>query len=101
MLSVPLSRRLARPPLTIGLRREDLSRIWERRCPLTPDAVHDLVHNENVNVIVQNCERRVFPNNEFVKVFLHFFSWHIHIYSSMYLNTRPVLSFAKTLAQRT
>jgi alpha-aminoadipic semialdehyde synthase len=67
-LSRTSKRHLTLPSLTIGLRREDPSRIWERRCPLTPDAVHDLVHNENTAVLVQNCERRVFPINEFVKV---------------------------------
>jgi hypothetical protein len=33
-----------------------------------PDAVHELVHKERVNVLIQNCERRVFPADEFVKV---------------------------------
>ncbi|KAJ3534969.1 hypothetical protein NM688_g7045 [Phlebia brevispora] len=45
--------------LTIGIRREDPQRIWERRCPLTPEAVHHLVKNEDVDVLVQPCERRV------------------------------------------
>ncbi|GBE85762.1 predicted protein [Sparassis crispa] len=53
--------------LTIGIRREDPLRIWERRCPLTPDAVHDLVHNDGVDVLVQDCNRRVWGINEFVK----------------------------------
>ncbi|TCD71109.1 hypothetical protein EIP91_000203 [Steccherinum ochraceum] len=53
--------------ITIGIRREDPQRIWERRCPLTPDAVHDLVHGEGVNVLIQDCERRVWNTNEFVK----------------------------------
>ncbi|KAI0791367.1 Saccharopine dehydrogenase-domain-containing protein [Abortiporus biennis] len=53
--------------LTIGIRREDPTRIWERRCPLTPDAVHDLVHKQNVDVLIQNCERRVWPVEEFIK----------------------------------
>ncbi|KAH8105477.1 Saccharopine dehydrogenase-domain-containing protein [Cristinia sonorae] len=53
--------------LTIGIRREDPHRIWERRCPLTPDAVHDLVHKEGVNVLVQDCERRVWTTNDFIK----------------------------------
>ncbi|KAI0739481.1 Saccharopine dehydrogenase-domain-containing protein [Daedaleopsis nitida] len=53
--------------LTIGIRREDPLRIWERRCPLTPDAVHDLVHKDGVEVLVQPCERRVFTSNDFLK----------------------------------
>jgi alpha-aminoadipic semialdehyde synthase len=55
----------SRAPLTIGIRREDPGRIWERRCPLTPEAVHDLVHKEGVRVLVQDCDRRVFTVDEF------------------------------------
>lgn len=54
--------------LTVGIRREDPTRIWERRCPLTPDAVHDLVHKDGVDVLVQPCERRVFTASDFIKV---------------------------------
>ena len=54
--------------LTVGIRREDPLRIWERRCPLTPDAVHELVHKDGVEVLVQPCERRVFTANDFLKV---------------------------------
>ena len=54
--------------LTIGIRKEDSTRIWERRCPLTPDAVHELVHKEGVDVLVQPCERRVWRVEEFVEV---------------------------------
>ncbi|KAG9312632.1 Saccharopine dehydrogenase-domain-containing protein [Chiua virens] len=53
--------------LTIGIRRENPSRIWERRCPLTPDAVESLVHEQNVDVLIQDCDRRVFPIDQFVK----------------------------------
>ena len=45
------------PKLTIGIRKEDPARVWERRCPLTPDAVHRLVKEENVKVLVEDCER--------------------------------------------
>lgn len=58
--------------LTIGLRREDPQRIWERRCPLTPEAVHELVTNEDVDVLVQPCERRVWRMEELLKVSDHF-----------------------------
>lgn len=54
--------------LTIGIRREDPGRIWERRCPLTPDAVQKLVKEEGVNVLVQPCERRVFTMRELTEV---------------------------------
>lgn len=54
--------------LTVGIRRENPSRIWERRCPLTPDAVESLVHEENVDVLIQDCDRRVFPAQQFLKV---------------------------------
>lgn len=56
------------PALTIGIRREDPLRVWERRCPLTPDAVKFLVEEQNVNVLVQPCERRIYPMNDFIKV---------------------------------
>lgn len=56
------------PKLTIGVRREDPRRIWERRCPISPDAVSELVEQEGVEVLVQDCERRVWSTNEFVKV---------------------------------
>lgn len=73
--------------VTVGIRKEDPGRLWERRCereneptacfcadnqlyfsgPVTPDAVHELVR-EGVQVLIQPCERRVWPNEEFVKV---------------------------------
>jgi alpha-aminoadipic semialdehyde synthase len=54
--------------VTIGIRREDPGRIWERRVPLTPDAVAELVSRDNVRVLVQECERRVFPLEEYIRV---------------------------------
>lgn len=54
--------------LTIGIRRENPTRIWERRSPLTPDAVESLVHEDDVDVLIQDCDRRVFPVDQFVKV---------------------------------
>jgi len=54
--------------LTVGLRREDPLRIWERRTPLTPDAVNILVEQEGVEVILEPCERRIFTNSEYEKV---------------------------------
>lgn len=55
-------------PVTIGIRREDPGRIWERRAPLTPDAVAELVNRDNVRVLIQECERRVFPLEEYIHV---------------------------------
>ncbi|KAJ7212239.1 Saccharopine dehydrogenase-domain-containing protein [Mycena pura] len=57
----------ARAPLVVGLRREDPARIWERRSPLTPDAVRRLVSEHQVNVHVEPCERRVFRDHEYVQ----------------------------------
>jgi alpha-aminoadipic semialdehyde synthase len=54
--------------VTVGIRREDPGRIWERRCPLTPEAVNRLVSKEGVRVLVQDCDRRVFGIGELVKV---------------------------------
>ncbi|KAI0001339.1 Saccharopine dehydrogenase-domain-containing protein [Russula compacta] len=54
-------------PVTIGIRREDPERIWERRVPLTPDAVAELVSRDNVRVLVQDCDRRVFPLEEYIR----------------------------------
>jgi alpha-aminoadipic semialdehyde synthase len=48
--------------------REDPKRIWERRSPLTPDAVHKLVSSENVAVEVVSCPRRFFADAEYEKV---------------------------------
>lgn len=55
-------------PVTIGIRREDPGRIWERRVPLTIDAVAELVSRDNVRVLVQDCDRRVFPLEEYIRV---------------------------------
>lgn len=50
--------------LVVGIRREDPSRIWERRSPLTPDAVHKLA--SSVDVLIQDCERRAFKTADYV-----------------------------------
>lgn len=55
-------------PVTIGIRREDPGRKWERRVPLTPDAVAELVGQDKVRVLIQECERRVFPVDEYIRV---------------------------------
>jgi len=48
--------------------REDGKRIWERRAPLTPDAVNKLVSTGKVVVEVESCSRRVFTDAEYEKV---------------------------------
>ena len=55
-------------PVTIGIRCEDPARVWERRAPLTPDVVADLVEKDGVRVLVQECERRIFPLDEYIRV---------------------------------
>ncbi|KAJ7645472.1 Saccharopine dehydrogenase-domain-containing protein [Mycena polygramma] len=57
----------ANKPLVVGLRREDPTRIWERRSPLTPEAVQRLVSERNVKVHVEHCDRRVFRDHEYVQ----------------------------------
>ncbi|SJL06912.1 uncharacterized protein ARMOST_10254 [Armillaria ostoyae] len=54
-------------PLTVGIRREDPGRIWERRAPLTPEAVQDLVAKQGVQVQVESCDRRIFTDDEYLE----------------------------------
>jgi alpha-aminoadipic semialdehyde synthase len=51
-------------PPTIAIRRETKSR-WERRTPITPELVGHLVHDHDVEVLVQPSPRRVFPDQDF------------------------------------
>jgi alpha-aminoadipic semialdehyde synthase len=48
----------------IGIRREDKNR-WERRVPLTPDHVEELVRDQGRRVVVQPSPIRVFPDAEY------------------------------------
>ncbi|KAL1408626.1 hypothetical protein Q8F55_005439 [Vanrija albida] len=48
---------------TLGIRREDPGRVWERRAPLTPDAVRQL--NDISKVEVESCTRRCFPDSAY------------------------------------
>jgi saccharopine dehydrogenase (NAD+, L-lysine-forming) len=48
----------------IGIRREDKT-VWERRVPLTPDHVRDLIEDFDVDVTVQPSEIRVYGNGEY------------------------------------
>ena len=60
--------RNASETVSLGIRREDPGRIWERRSPLTPSAVASLIADEGVRVVVQACQRRVFSDAEFEAV---------------------------------
>ncbi|KAJ7596298.1 Saccharopine dehydrogenase-domain-containing protein [Mycena floridula] len=54
--------------LVVGIRREDPTRLWERRSPLTPEVVDKLVSSDNgVQVHVESCDRRVFSDDEYIK----------------------------------
>ncbi len=48
----------------IGIRREDKHE-WERRAPLTPDAVRTLVDEQSVDVVVQSSPIRVHADSEY------------------------------------
>ncbi|QRV95699.1 hypothetical protein RhiJN_23717 [Ceratobasidium sp. AG-Ba] len=68
----PLARRSTRllstqGKVVVGLRREDPARTWERRTPLTPDGVEELVEDFGAEVLVEECERRVHRNKEYEK----------------------------------
>lgn len=68
MRTLPLTRRpfiTRRCLTTLGLRREDPSRIWERRTPLTPHAVQSLLADakDQLKVEVESCKRRCFPDS--------------------------------------
>ncbi|ANM29641.1 hypothetical protein ABI59_08705 [Acidobacteria bacterium Mor1] len=48
----------------LGIRREDKNR-WERRVPLIPDHVTELVDERNVAIKIQPSERRAFPDRDY------------------------------------
>lgn len=49
---------------TIGIRAEDKNR-WERRTPLTPDHVRELVEFHNLSVVVQPSPLRILPDRDY------------------------------------
>ncbi len=51
---------------TIGIRREDKNE-WERRVPLTPQAVKELKDKLGVRIIVQPSDLRIFKDDEYVQ----------------------------------
>jgi saccharopine dehydrogenase (NAD+, L-lysine-forming) len=50
----------------IGIRKES-KYPTERRAPLTPEQVKDLVQNYDINVIVEPSDKRYFPNDAYQK----------------------------------
>ncbi len=50
--------------IDIGIRREDKNR-WERRAPLTPEHVLELVKEQSLSVAVQPSPLRIFPDEEY------------------------------------
>ena len=48
-------------PPTLGIRLEDKN-VWERRVPLTPQAVGSLCSEPDLEVLVQASPRRIFPD---------------------------------------
>lgn len=60
---------------TLGIRCEDPGRIWERRAPLTPRAVQELINDraayaggDELAVEVESCGRRCFTDAEYEQV---------------------------------
>ncbi|KAF5390911.1 hypothetical protein D9757_004030 [Collybiopsis confluens] len=66
-------------PLVIGIRREDPTRVWERRVPFTPEHVKEFTKLGNrgesnsgglrvpVEFHVQSCSRRIFTDAEYAQ----------------------------------
>ena len=78
--------------VTIGLRQEDPERVWERRSPLTPAAVEELVSREGVRVLVQECDKRVFPLDDYVHVWTLVSQSHV---SELIILYRRVLKYIR------
>jgi len=51
---------------TLGIRRETKNK-WERRVPLTPKHVEELITKSNIKVIVQPSTNRIFPDDQYSK----------------------------------
>jgi alanine dehydrogenase len=50
--------------IQIGLRKEDKN-IWERRVPLSPDNIGEIIDNHQLKFIVESSPNRCFPDKEF------------------------------------
>jgi len=51
----------------LGIVRESYNK-WERRVPLTPDQVRELVRQHDYEVIIQPSNKRIFTNKEYKAV---------------------------------
>lgn len=58
----------ARANTVLGLRAEDVQRVWERRAPLSPRHVKELIERDGVEVVVQRSEKRVWRDDEYRQV---------------------------------
>ena len=54
-------------PACIGIRREDKN-VWERRSPLIPEQVGELIGEQGLSFVVQRSELRTFSDAEFHEV---------------------------------
>jgi len=52
--------------MIIGIRREDKN-IWEKRTPLIPSDVKDLINTLGIKVLVQPSEIRIFKDDEYIQ----------------------------------
>lgn len=50
----------------VGIRAEDKNR-WERRTPLVPDHVRELVATQGVEIVVEPSSRRAFSNQDYLE----------------------------------
>lgn len=55
---------------TLGIRREDKN-IWEKRTPLVPSDLEDLIKNDNIKVIIQSSSIRAFKDEEYKSIGVH------------------------------
>lgn len=51
----------------LGIRAEDPKRIWERRTPLTPTHVQDLVQQDGIDVLIQPSAKRIFSDASYAQ----------------------------------
>ncbi len=51
----------------IGIRREDISK-WERRTPLVPEHIKNIINESGIEVVVQPSDTRVFTAKQFEEV---------------------------------
>lgn len=57
---------MAAEKMVIGIRREVKNR-WERRCPLSPDQMRELIEKQGLSFIVQPSEIRAFSDRQYAE----------------------------------